>query len=151
MDKTPLVGPDFAGGRELIDKLELVGLPIAFAGWLNLREVLDWQLYIASPDVQTFGPTIIIKIVDKVLIETHSSIPLQSIDIVNTSNHFVNRIPETYSPADRFYPTRVRGMAFDDGDIVEGFIYKIDKATKPSTGIPKLSATMLKRVKSMAA
>jgi hypothetical protein len=42
MDKTPLVGPNFAAGQELIEALERAGIPIAFAGWLSLRETFDW-------------------------------------------------------------------------------------------------------------
>ncbi|MDQ6433314.1 hypothetical protein RB623_04535 [Mesorhizobium sp. LHD-90] len=155
MDKTPLVGPDFDGGRDLLEALERAGLPIAVAAWLNLREAFDWQLYLASPDVQTYGPTTVIRFVDKILIATQSPIPLRVITIVNTSNNFVNKIPEYYDPSKNINlvnnTTRVIGMPFDDGYIVEGFIYKIDKGVKPSKVTPKPDASALKRAKSLAA
>ncbi|WP_442582936.1 hypothetical protein ACSBOB_13690 [Mesorhizobium sp. ASY16-5R] len=152
MDKTPLVGPNFAAGRELIEALERAGIPIAFAGWLSLRETFDWQLYIASPDVQTYGPTTVIRFVDTLLTATESPLSLSSIRITNTSNHFVNRIPEAYgSRKISLNPARIVGMAFDDGDIIEGFVYKIDRKVKPSKSAPRANAATLKRAKSLAA
>ena len=155
MDKTPLVGPDFDGGRNLLEALERAGLPIAVAAWLNLREAFDWQLYLASPDVQTHGPTTVIRFVDKILAATGSPISLGEITIVNTSNNFVNRIPVHYDPSQNKNltngTTRIVGIPFDDGYIVEGFVYKIDKSVKPSKVTPKPDASTLKRARSLAA
>jgi hypothetical protein len=155
MDKTPLVGPDFDGGRDLLEALERAGLPIAFAAWLSLRETFDWQLFIASPDVQTHGPKAVILFIDKIISATNSPISLSDITVVNTSNNFVNRIPESYSPAKRSNagnrPARIAGMPFDEGYIVEGFVYKIDKSLKPSKTPLKPDASALKRARSLAA
>ncbi|MEQ1950245.1 hypothetical protein [Mesorhizobium sp. CN2-181] len=152
MDKTPLVGPDFAAGRELIEALERTGIPVAFAGWLSLRETFDWQLYIASPDVQTYGPTTVIRFVDTLLTAIESPLSLGNLRITNTSNHFVNRIPESYGPRQITpHPTRIVGIAFDDGYIVEGFVYKIDRKLKPSKTAPRANAATLKRARSLAA
>jgi hypothetical protein len=77
---------------------------------------------------------------------------LSSIRITNTSNHFVNRIPEAYgSRKISLNPARIVGMAFDDGDIIEGFVYKIDRKVKPSKSAPRANAATLKRAKSLAA
>ncbi|PSJ64768.1 hypothetical protein [Kumtagia ephedrae] len=152
MDKTPLVGPDFIAGRELTEALERAGIPIAFAGWLNLRETFDWQLFIASPDVQTYGPTTIIRFVDTILAAMKSPLSLGTVRIVNTSNHFVNRIPDSFGTSEiTSNPTRIVGLAFDDGDIVEGFVYKINKKAKASRSEPRANAAVLKRAKSLAA
>jgi hypothetical protein len=42
-------------------------------------------------------------------------------------------------------------MPFDEGYIVEGFVYKIDKSLKPSKTPLKPDASALKRARSLAA
>ena len=51
MDKTQLVDTDIQAGRQIIEGLERLGIPIDVALWLQDDETLDWQLIVSSSAV----------------------------------------------------------------------------------------------------
>src|SRR6266542_2635775 len=56
MDKTQLVDSDMQAGRQIIEGLERLGIPIDVAFWLQDDESLDWRLIVSSPSVPKDGP-----------------------------------------------------------------------------------------------
>ena len=73
MDKTTLVESDIEAGLTAVKALEAAGLPIAAAMWLRLHDSSKWQLYIASPDVETHGPTTVNRFIDRILLAIRAS------------------------------------------------------------------------------
>ncbi|MER8427562.1 hypothetical protein [Mesorhizobium sp. M1403] len=151
MAKTPLVDFDIDGGRNLVHALEKAGLPISIAAWLCLQDSADWQLFIATPDVQTYGPTTIIKFVDRIRSAINSPVRLDKVTVTNTTNHFINNIPlfSYHSEAQPLH--RFRGGFLGDVDIEDGLIYKIDRTVKASKAAPRPNAEAIRKARSIAA
>lgn len=55
MYKTILVAKDVESGRQVVDGLEKMGIPITAAFWFYFEEEQRWRLVIVSPDVGSRG------------------------------------------------------------------------------------------------
>ncbi|TIW91770.1 MAG: hypothetical protein E5V59_19390 [Mesorhizobium sp.] len=159
MDKTALVESDIEAGLTAVKALEAAGLPIAAAMWLRLHDSSKWQLYIASPDVETHGPTTVNRFIDRILLAINSPISLDEVTAANTTNHFINKaslLPiitggrsNSFTVASNL--TRFGNSTFDGVEVDEGVIYKIAPGVKASREAPKPDGTALKKARALAA
>jgi hypothetical protein len=150
MDKTSLVAPNIDAGKHLLSALERAGLAISIAAWLKLKDDAGWNLYVASPDVQKYGPTVVNRFIDRVGIAIGSDISIDEILATNTTNHFINRISlpffaSSIHSAGGVY--RLEAGLLGDSEIENGFVYKVDRSVKPSKEAPRPNADALKRAK----
>lgn len=150
MDTAALVGLDLEGGAALVDALTKAGLPIAVAAWLYLPNSRDWQLFIASPDTQTYGPLVVIRFVDEVREAIGSPLSYNAIRIANTTNHFINEVPVKAADLSS-EPVRFRGTYLGDEDVDDGFIYLVNRKVKASKNEPKVTASVLRALRPKAA
>jgi hypothetical protein len=67
VDKAALVEDDINAGQTLVRQLEEDGLPITAALWLKMPEDPTWQLYIATPEVESRGPISVYLLIDRAL------------------------------------------------------------------------------------
>ncbi|WFP76997.1 hypothetical protein [Mesorhizobium sp. WSM4906] len=159
MDKTTLVESDVRAGLTAVKALEAAGLPIAAAMWLRLQDSSKWQLYITSPDVETYGPTTVNRFIDRILLAIKSPVSLDEVTAANTTNHFVNKIsPLSILKAGRSNSLtlennifRFGNGAFDGVDVAEGVVYKIAPGVKASKEAPKPDVAALKKARALAA
>jgi hypothetical protein len=159
MDKTTLVESDIDAGLRAVKALEAAGLPIAVAMWLRLHDSYRWQLYIASPDVETHGPTTVNRFIDRILIAIKSPISLGDVTVVNTTNHFVNKVSllsiVTGGKASRFTVAgdllRIGNCTFDGVEVDEGVVYKIAAGVKASKEALKPDSAAVRKARSLAA
>jgi hypothetical protein len=159
MDKTTLVESDIEAGLRAVKAIEVAGLPIAVAMWLRLHDSYKWELYIASPDVETHGPTTVNRFIDRILNAIKSPISLGDVTVVNTTNHFVNKVSllsiVTEGRSTRFTVAgdllRFGNCTFDGVEIDEGVIYKIATGVKASKEAPKPDSAAVRKAKSLAA
>src|SRR5271170_3850973 len=85
MDQTPLVGPDIAAGKELIEALGTT-LQVEAAFWW--MEDNEWNLVVATPLVHERGPLFVDSLVRDV-IESSAEVPRELFDrvqVVSTSS-----------------------------------------------------------------
>lgn len=159
MDKTTLVESDIEAGLTAVKALEAAGLPIAAAMWLRLHDSSKWQLYIASPDVETHGPTTVNRFIDRILLAINSPISLDEVTVANTTNHFINKASllsiltggrsNSFTVASNLM--RFGNSTFDGVEVDEGVIYKIAPGVKASREAPKPDGTALKKARALAA
>lgn len=159
MDKTILVESDIDAGLRAVNALEAAGLPIAVAMWLRLHDSHKWQLYIASPNVETYGPTTVNRFIDRILVAIKSPISLSDVAAVNTTNHFVNKVSMlsivTGGKTTRLTVggdiLRIGNCSFDGVEVDEGVIYKIATGVKASKEALKPDSAAVRKAKSLAA
>jgi len=159
MDKTTLVESDIEAGLTAVKALEAAGLPIAAAMWLRLHDSSKWQLYITSPDVETYGPTTVNRFIDRILLTIKSPISLDEVTVANTTNHFVNKISplsvltsgnsNTLTIAEN--RLRFGNSTFDGVEVDEGVVYKITPGVKASKEAPKPDLEAKRKARSLAA
>ncbi|MER8375315.1 hypothetical protein [Mesorhizobium sp. M1409] len=159
MDKTTLVESDIEAGLTAVKALEAAGLPIAAAMWLRLHDSSKWELYIASPDVETHGPTTVNRFIDRILLAINSPISLDEVTVANTTNHFINKASllsiltggrsNSFTVASNLM--RFANSTFDGVEVDEGVIYKIAPGVKASREAPKPDGTALKKARALAA
>jgi hypothetical protein len=151
MDKASLIGPDIHAGKVLLAALERAGLAISIAAWLRLRGAIGWNLFIASPDVQKYGPLTVNKFIDKIRTAIESTVSMDEITATNTTNHFINRIPQLFFSSaihlkhGGFHT--IEALNIEDIDIEYGVVYKIDRDVRPSKEAPRPNAEALKKAK----
>ena len=150
MDKASLVNPDIAAGNHLLSALERAGLAISIAAWLKLRDTGEWNLFIASPDVQTHGPTTVNKFIDRVRTAIESELSMDEITAVNTTNHFVNGVsPLSFASSihSKGGVHRLGSRPLGEADIEDGLVYKVERNVKASREAPRANAEALKKAK----
>ena len=57
MGQATLVDSQISGGKALLDALRAAGFDVTVSGWTQPSEENDWELYIASDDVDSRGIT----------------------------------------------------------------------------------------------
>lgn len=131
MDKKTLVEPEIEAGQALVHELERAGLPIASAMWVKRTEDVAWRFYVATPNVETYGPKSVYGLVDKVLRKKEiPSITVDDVSVSNTTNHFVNSIARAL-PSTRSLVT-LGSSTFDDVHVDSAIVYKIVRGTRAS-------------------
>ena len=136
MDKRTLVKEEEDAGLKLVRGLEEEGLPIAAAMWLKVPEE-DWQLYISTPDVETYGPLSVYRFVDGVI--RKKQVPLISVDnvsVANTTNHFLNTIANLMRVTNNI--VKLKNCTFNNVYVDEAVVYKIRRGVQSSKRPPKL-------------
>lgn len=155
MVKAALVEPDLNEGRRLVSALDKAGLPIAIAGWFSEADAEDWQLYVATPDVQIYGPTIVNKFIDRIRLKIESSISLSRITSTNTTNHFLKDIVSFLPPfaalTEGSQPMRFRSGFVGGVNVDGGYIYKVSRNVKPSSTAPRPDEEAIRKARSAAA
>lgn len=58
MATAALVDRDLEVGRKIIGELKRAGIPIAVAFWAHVSQISEWQLFIATPLVDSKGPKV---------------------------------------------------------------------------------------------
>ncbi len=157
MYKTALKETDVMAGRILVKALDAAGLPIAFAGWLKLDETPDWRLHIATPDVQTHGPTTVIRLLQAILPALDGPLKTDDVAIANTTNSFLTKIDAQDYDIDRD-GERLPGVEgaqvfgyFDGKSIEDSLVYRIDRTVKPSQKPVAISDKALETARQLAA
>jgi hypothetical protein len=57
MDHAALVRDEIEGGSEVLDTLRSAGFDVTAAFWVKESDADDWYFYIATSDVDRYGPT----------------------------------------------------------------------------------------------
>lgn len=154
MDKAVLVEPDIDAGKHLLSALERAGLAIAIAAWLKMSDSIGWSLFIASPDVQKYGPTTVNKFIDKIRVAIASAIEMDEITATNTTNHFINDLsPNFFSSSihSKGGIYRLNAKRLANTEIEDGLVYKVDRNVRSSREAPRPNAEALRRAKKLAA
>lgn len=157
MDKTALVESDIADGARAVHALEAAGLPIAVAAWLKLKNSSIWQLHIASPDVQLYGPIAAYKFADEILQAIESPVAVDLVVLSNTTNNFLNAIPKRFTKhiknQGKLIQDMIRAADFDlQGTEIDGaVIYRIHPGVKPSKAPLKSNREAVQRARALAA
>ena len=146
MDWTALVDIDVEGGRRLVAALTAGGLPIASAKWLKERG-LPWQLYIASPDVEKYGPRIVYEFVRQIADSLDINLGGGRIVVVDTKNHFSNDIVPV--AGDTRDPSYTVEEGPDDGQI-EALVYRTAGRSKASKTPPKADEPAIRKARQAA-
>lgn len=157
MDSTTLLADDISDGLTAVRAISAAGLPVAVAAWLKVRGTYRWELFIASPDVQKYGPTTVGRFVDTVLLTINSPIKLRFVVIANTTNHFVNEISPTYisslplsndnRPANF---KRLANITLGSIEIDDAFVYKVGRV-RASAKAPSATTQALQKARQLAA
>lgn len=157
MYKTSLTEAEIVAGRILVKALDATGLPIAFAGWLKLDESPYWQLHIATPDVQTHGPTTVIRLLQGILAAMDKPLGTDDVAIANTTNSFVTKIDARDYDIDKdgdqlpgIQGARVFGY-FDGKSIEDSFVYRIDRRVRASEKPVKMTKQVMDKARRLAA
>lgn len=121
---------DVEAGGKLVKELDEAGLPISAAMWVKTLPDDPWKLYIASPNVEKYGPTSVYKAIDNTIRNARLPLNVDYVSVANTSSHFVNNIAKGISPSSGVL--RVTNSVFDELRIADAFIYKTSRNVKAS-------------------
>jgi hypothetical protein len=149
MDKKTLVDEDIKAGQQFVRELEVAGLPIASAMWLRRPEDETWQFYLATPDVEKYGPLSVYTFADRLL--RQKNIPRLTIDdvaVANTTNHFVNSVSRALNVTNRV--VRVINCTFDNVQVSDAVVYKVSRNVRPSKQRPRLMQGARERTRERA-
>ena len=121
MDKTTLVRPDLQAGRDLIEKLEGLGITIDVAVWLQDDETGIWHLALSSPALTKPGSKRVYDAVISVLGGLHNSdLDLDNVRILSPNDGLIEDLRSRIRTSDDL---RRSGLT---ASILE---------TRPSTGL----------------
>ncbi|MDN2583926.1 hypothetical protein [Aquibium sp. ELW1220] len=157
MYKTVLTEQDTNAGLLVVKALDAAGLPIAFAGWIKTDDSPAWLLHVASPDVQTFGPTAVIRLIGELAALLSIPIATDDITVANTTNSFLTRIDaRDYDIEKDKHPFEVsaRGRVlgyFDGKSIEDSFVYRVDRHVRASDKPVKVTKQVVEKAKKLAA
>jgi hypothetical protein len=121
-----------------VQTLVILGFPIRVAAWLRMEGT--WQLYIASPDVETHGPIAVYKFLHGVykkmsVMKADGTLTLEQEDIVaaNTTNHFVNAVVSfVHHPLQGGTVARLTNCTLNGVLVEDMVLYISNKNVKPS-------------------
>ncbi|GAG05740.1 unnamed protein product, partial [marine sediment metagenome] len=91
MDKTVLVEKAIEDGKKLIEALDKADFQVEAAMWFYLPDSDEWRLFIASPFVETNGPTEAYGFIQPVLANLKlSEISLRNISVLSPKHHLIS-------------------------------------------------------------
>ncbi len=121
MDKKVLVEKDIIDGRQLVDALIKKGFIIKSALWLYDNESRNWELVIASPFFDEFGPKKTYSFIGSVIDELTPKPDFNIINIsaVSSENRLIKKLEQAFKVKDsktgvRFSSNYVFGEHIDD-------------------------------------
>lgn len=151
MAKSVLLKSDIDAGGTFSQVLTIFRFPIKVSAWLRTDAESGWQLYIATPDLETHGPIKVYKflhtVYDQMPKELIKTLSKDDIIAANTTNHFVNAITETVghplAPGSysRFVNCTLNGAHVDDM-----ILYISNKNVKPTPKREKMPAAQVRRL-----
>jgi hypothetical protein len=127
MVKTILVGPDLAYGKEVLRALDDAKFPITAALWLLQKERDDdWQLVIATPLYDKFGPSISYgKLIDALSKKEPVSLFDLPVRLESARRPFIKALRKTFGRAVSVEGMRL-GLRLIGGTwIDDGYVYRI--------------------------
>ena len=144
MGEASLVGLLIEDGDRLTRVLSSAGLPIAVSALIRLQDDGVSRLYVASPDVETFGPRSVYTFIDEAIEASGVTLALDDVVAANTTNHFVNELlalagdtPEGIARA----PFALRSLALKDVAVDVAIVFAAQKRVISSEKLPRFAGS----------
>jgi len=121
MDKKVLVEKDIIDGRQLVDVLIKKGFIIKSALWLYDNESRNWELVIASPHFDKYGPKETYLYIGSVIdeLQPKPDFSIVNISAVSSENNLIKKLEQAFKVKDsktgvRFSSNYIFGEHIDD-------------------------------------
>ena len=142
MGKASLVDTRVEDGGTLTHVLSAAGLPIAVSALIRLDDDDVSRLYVASPDVETFGPRSVYAFIDEAIEASGVDLRLDDVVAANTTNHLVNELLALVSdtPDGAAATSRsLRPLALGDVAVDVAIVFTARKSVRPSGTSPRFA------------
>src|SRR3954469_15612056 len=111
MDKTQLVDTDMQAGRQIIERLERLGISIDVALWLQDDETLNWQLVVSSPSVPKTGARPVYEALQRIVREVHHpQIQLDDVAVASPNENRIKDLKRRVGTNDGLHDIRLDGL-----------------------------------------
>lgn len=126
MDKTVLVEKAIKEGGKLLEALDKAGFKVEAAMWFYVTESDEWRLFIASPFVETDGPTAAYGSIQTVLATLKpSEISLRNISVLSPKHHLISLLRIAIRTGPGISGIRFTRNVINNTLIEDAYIYRI--------------------------
>jgi hypothetical protein len=133
MDKTTLVGADLQAGRQIVEKLETLGITVDVAAWLQDDETGAWQLILSSPALARPGSKRVYDAVVSILRhQDETDLDLDSVRVLSPHNGVVSDLKNRIRTNDDLQEIRLDGLDLGGRSFRAARIYRVTRG--PAAG-----------------
>jgi hypothetical protein len=126
LDKTALVGVDFAAGLEIVQALDHAALSISVAMWVYLSDYEDWRFLLASRRLDAAKGSSAYGLVRRAL--AASGITFErtpTLLILEMYDPFIRALRRTFARSKSVEGLRLGNQLIGDRFVEEGLVYRI--------------------------
>jgi hypothetical protein len=125
MARTSLVERDIKAGKKLIEALDQAGFGVHAALWFYLSEPGEWQMVLASPEVDVRGPQKAYTRIQSILARASPGISLGEIKLVSPRNDLIQLLRQVVRTGSGIAGIRFTGNTVNNLFIEDAYIYRL--------------------------
>lgn len=114
-----------SAGESLVRELDRRKFSAKAAFWLYATEQNDWRLVVATPQVRTFGPKKIYKMLQQTIAKMDSPLKLSSIELVDTKDPLIRSLSSAIRTGGDISGIRLSQDTINGHFIDDAYIYRM--------------------------